>query len=63
MTPLGWLFVELVAATLAGAAIAYGIVLWIGQPKESFATPEPGAAGDGSNNGQWSRRGLTNVRK
>ena len=50
MTPVEWLLIELIVAPFVGGAMAYGIVLWIGQPKESLATSDAAAAREGSNN-------------
>ena len=49
MSPVEWLLIELIVAPLVGGAMAYGIVLWIGQPKGSLATPDAAAAREGSN--------------
>jgi hypothetical protein len=49
MTPIEWLLIELIVAPFVGGAMAYGIVLWIGQPKQSLATLDAAAARKGSN--------------
>jgi hypothetical protein len=50
MTPVEWLLIELIVAPFVGGAMAYGIVLWLGQPKEGLATSDAAGAPEGSNN-------------